>query len=85
MPMLCGRRWIFRTDIMGQRTNALWMGAHVVIGSATALIVPFTPFAEIFGFSPLPTVSFLLIGVIVLLYVIAAEITKTVFCKKVKF
>ncbi len=49
------------------------------------VIVPFTPFAEIFGFSPLRIVPLLLIGVIVLLYIIAAEITKTVFYKKVKF
>jgi Mg2+-importing ATPase len=49
------------------------------------LIVPFTPFAEIFGFSPLPFSFFLLIGIIVLFYIITAEIAKTVFYKKVKF
>ncbi|MGD1046386.1 MAG: magnesium-translocating P-type ATPase [Bacteroidota bacterium] len=49
------------------------------------LIVPFTPFAEIFGFSPLPIVFLLLIGIIVLFYIIVAEITKTIFYKKVKF
>jgi Mg2+-importing ATPase len=49
------------------------------------VIVPFTPFAKIFGFSPLPFSFLLLIGIIVLLYIIAAEMTKTVFYKKVKF
>jgi Mg2+-importing ATPase len=49
------------------------------------VIVPFTPFAKIFGFSPLPFSFLLLIGIIVLFYIIAAEITKTVFYKKVKF
>ena len=49
------------------------------------VIVPFTPFAKIFGFSPLPFSFLLLIGIIVLLYIIAAEITKKIFYKKVKF
>ena len=49
------------------------------------LLLPFTPLAEVFGFSPLP-ISFLLsIGIIVLFYVVAAEMVKTVFYKKVKF
>jgi Mg2+-importing ATPase len=49
------------------------------------LIVPFTPFAGILGFSPLPISILLFIGLIILLYVIAAELTKKVFYKRVKF
>jgi len=49
------------------------------------LIVPFTPFAGILGFSPLPISFLLLIGLIILLYIIVAEITKKVFYKRVKF
>jgi Mg2+-importing ATPase len=49
------------------------------------VIVPFTPFAKIFGFSPLPFSFFLFIGIIVLFYIITAEIVKTVFYKKVIF
>ncbi len=49
------------------------------------MILPFTPFAEILGFSPLPLSFFLLIGIIIFLYIIAAEMAKTVFYKKVKF
>jgi Mg2+-importing ATPase len=49
------------------------------------LILPFTPLAEIFGFSPLPISFLLLIGIIVLFYIITAEMAKTVFYKKVKF
>jgi Mg2+-importing ATPase len=48
------------------------------------LIVPFTPLAGIFGFSPLPTVFLLFIGIIVLFYIIAAEIAKTIFYRRVK-
>ncbi len=52
---------------------------------AATLIVPFTPLAALFGFSP-PPVSFLLfIGLIVLFYIFAAEMVKKVFYEKVKF
>jgi P-type Mg2+ transporter len=52
---------------------------------AVTLILPFTPLAGIFGFSPLPIPFLLLIGLIVLLYIITAEIVKKIFYKKVKF
>jgi P-type Mg2+ transporter len=48
------------------------------------LILPFTPVGGLFGFSPL-SVSFLLpIGVIVMGYIISAEIAKSIFYKRVK-
>jgi Mg2+-importing ATPase len=49
------------------------------------LILPYTPLAGIFGFSPLPFVFLVLIGLIVLLYIISAEIVKHIFYRKVKF
>jgi Mg2+-importing ATPase len=49
------------------------------------LILPFTPLGTIFGFSPLSLTTYLLLMLIVVFYVIAAEITKTIFHKKVKF
>ncbi len=49
------------------------------------LILPFTPLAEIFGFSPLSMSFLLLIGIIVFCYIITAEMVKRVFYKKVKF
>jgi Mg2+-importing ATPase len=52
---------------------------------AATLILPFSPLAPIFGFSPLPISFLLLIGVIVLFYIISAEMVKKVFYKKVKF
>jgi Mg2+-importing ATPase len=51
---------------------------------AVTLILPFTPLAEIFGFSPLPVSFLLLIGAVVLLYIITAELVKRVFYKKVR-
>ena len=49
------------------------------------LILPFTPLAEIFGFSSLPISFLLIIGMIVTFYIITAEMVKTVFYQKVKF
>jgi Mg2+-importing ATPase len=51
---------------------------------AVTVILPFTPLAGIFGFSPLPVSFLLLIGVVVMLYVITAELVKMVFYKKVR-
>ena len=52
---------------------------------ALTLIIPFTPFTKVFGFSPLPMVFLLVIGTIVVLYIVAAELTKRAFYKMVKF
>jgi len=58
---------------------------------ATLLIVvvtilfPFTPLAELLGFQPLPMTILLVIGMIVVLYIITAEIAKRSFYKRVNF
>jgi len=58
--------------------------------AATLLVVivtvtlPFTPLGEIFGFSRLPMAFLLFIGIIVMGYIVTAEIAKTIFYKKVK-
>jgi len=49
------------------------------------LIFPFTPLGNIFGFSPLTLSTYLLLSLIVVIYIFAAEITKRIFYKKVKF
>ena len=49
------------------------------------VVLPFTPLGGIFGFSRLPISFLLLIAIIVMLYIISAEMVKTVFYKKVKF
>ena len=48
------------------------------------VMLPFTPLGGIFGFIPLPPSFLLLIAVIVVLYVVTAEVMKTVFYKRVK-
>jgi Mg2+-importing ATPase len=52
---------------------------------AVAIIFPITPLAELLGFQPLPMSILLVIGMIVALYMIAAEITKRFFYKRVSF
>jgi Mg2+-importing ATPase len=58
---------------------------------ATLLIVvvtilfPFTPLAGLFGFQPLPMTTLLVIGMIMVLYMIAAEIAKRYFYKRINF
>jgi Mg2+-importing ATPase len=48
------------------------------------LILPLTRLGEIFGFIPLPISFLLFIGMIVIGYIISAEIAKTIFYRKVK-
>jgi Mg2+-importing ATPase len=49
------------------------------------VILPFTPLGGIFGFSQLPISFLLLIAMVVVGYIISAEMVKTVFYEKVKF
>ena len=53
--------------------------------AVVTLILPFTPLGGIFGFSWLPISFLVLIGIIILFYIITAEVVKTIFYKKVKF
>jgi Mg2+-importing ATPase len=58
-------------------------GLSLLIVVAMA-ILPSTRLGEIFGFTPLLVLFHLLLGVIVVLYIVTAEIAKTIFYKKVK-
>jgi P-type Mg2+ transporter len=46
--------------------------------------LPFTPLGGIFGFSRVPLSFLLLIAMIVVVYIISAEMVKVVFYKRVK-
>jgi P-type Mg2+ transporter len=48
------------------------------------LILPYTPLGSIFGFVPLSISTYMLILLIVVVYILAAEIAKSIFYKKVK-
>jgi len=49
------------------------------------LILPFSPLGEVFGFIPVPIPFILFVGIIVGLFMVAAEITKGIFYRKVNF
>jgi Mg2+-importing ATPase len=61
----------------------LLMATLLIVG--VTFIFPFTPLGNVFGFQPLPVWFLLAVGVIVVLYIIGAEIAKSVFYKRVKF
>ena len=64
--------------------KSLFMATLLIVGSA--LILPFIPIGErLFGFTPLPISFLVLMGVIVAVYISAAEVAKKVFYKKVQF
>jgi len=52
---------------------------------AMTLILPFTPLGDIFGFSRLPILFLLIVGLITISYILTAEIAKKIFYQKVKF
>jgi len=63
-------------------------GKYLLIATLSIAIItmifPFTPFGGLFGFTSLKLSTYLLLLLIVALYVVFAEITKTIFYKKVK-
>ena len=52
---------------------------------ATALIFPFAPLAKIFGFVPLPLSFLMILGIIIFLYILTAELAKKIFYQKINY
>ena len=63
-------------------SNYLFMATLLVV--IATVILPFTRLGEIFGFTRLSISFHLLLAVIVVLYIVTAEITKAIFYKTVK-
>lgn len=61
----------------------LLVATLLIVG--VALLFLFSPIREIFGFCQLPLSFFLMMGIIVILYIVAAEMAKRSFYKRVKF
>ncbi len=49
------------------------------------IILPFTPFAELFGFKGISFLYLFAIGIIVIMYIVMAEMVKKIFYKRIKF
>ncbi|MGB8216929.1 MAG: magnesium-translocating P-type ATPase [Candidatus Methanoperedens sp.] len=62
-----------------------YLSAATLLIVGSTLILPFTPLGKIFEFSHLPISYLLLMGAIVAFYIIAAEMVKAVFYRRVKF
>ncbi len=56
--------------------------AATLLVAAATLALPLTPIAAPFGFQPLPVEFLLLIGAIVVLYIVAAEVAKKAFYRR---
>ena len=52
---------------------------------AAALIFPFTPLAQIFGVVTLPLSFLLILGIIMALYILTAELAKKIFYQKINY
>jgi P-type Mg2+ transporter len=72
------RRPFFRT----MPGRYLLVATHVVIG--LTILIPFTPLGAVFKLTPLPFEYLLFLGVIVILYIIAAEAVKVIFYRRLK-
>ncbi|MCX9025284.1 MAG: magnesium-translocating P-type ATPase [Candidatus Methanoperedens sp.] len=62
-----------------------YLSAATLLIVGSTLILPFTPLGKLFEFSQLPISFLLLMGAIVAFYIIAAEMVKAIFYKRVKF
>jgi Mg2+-importing ATPase len=58
--------------------------ATIAVVIAT-LVFPFTPIGEIFGFIPLPASFLAMMGLIVVLYILMAELVKKIFYQKINY
>ncbi|HEY6585973.1 MAG TPA: cation transporting ATPase C-terminal domain-containing protein, partial [Candidatus Methanoperedens sp.] len=62
-----------------------YLSAATLLIVTIAFLFPFIPIGKVFGFSQLPISFLLLMGLIVAFYIIAAEIMKAVFYRRMKF
>lgn len=71
-----------RKPFFESRPGKYLLSATLLIVGVT-IVFPFTPFGSLFEFRPLPIPFFIALGAIVVFYIIAAEMAKKVFYKRV--
>jgi Mg2+-importing ATPase len=64
---------------------SIYLLAVTLLVCAAALLIPYTPLAEPFGFTALPVYFIFLLIVIVIIYVLGAELVKRTFYRWVKY
>lgn len=62
-----------------------YLFAATMVIIAAAILLPYTPLAPFFHFKPLPILFIVVMGLIVAMYVLSAEVAKKVFYRLVKF
>jgi Mg2+-importing ATPase len=67
-----------RQPCFKSRPGRYLLGATLLVVGAT-VVLPYTPVAELFNFQPLPKEFLLMIGLILMLYITAAEVVKRGF------
>lgn len=65
-------------------TPGKYLSISTACVAVAAVVLPYTPLAGLFGFTPMPVWILLIIAVIVVLYILTAEIVKSRFYKVVK-
>ena len=73
-----------RRPFYQSRPGKYLLAATLIIAGVT-LILPFSPLGALFQFRPLPIPFFIALGVIMILYIVAAEIAKKIFYRKSNF
>ena len=73
-----------RRPFFQSRPGKYLLTATLLIVGVT-LLFPFSPLGGLFKFRPLPAPFFIALGAIVVLYIVAAEMAKRLFYKKIKF
>jgi Mg2+-importing ATPase len=71
-----------RRPFFASRPGKMLLMATLLILGFT-LIFPFTPLGPVMGFSPLPVLFLLLLGIIVVMYILGAEMAKAAFYRRV--
>lgn len=64
-------------------SRSLWLATLLVV--VITLVLPYTRLSRLFGFAPVPAEFLLVLVGILFLYIVAAEVAKKVFYRKVKF
>jgi len=71
------RRPFFRV----RPSRLLLLATHAIVG--LAILLPFTPLSALLDFEPLPSEYLLILGAIVFLYIVTAELAKAVFYRHI--
>jgi Mg2+-importing ATPase len=73
-----------RRPFFKSRPSRYLLGATLAVG-ATAFLLPYTPLAKPFMFTPLPVYFLVIVAIIVAIYILTAEAAKRAFYRRVRY